>query len=97
MKAAAPRPLKYRCPVCGKRTTFGTHFCEGDEEREAKPILPIALKQVFSAIIAILLIELFLWQMIGMYSLYFLVLAPILGLLFLGIRRLARRGSGPSP
>ena len=82
------RPLKYTCPVCGKRAVFGTHFCEGSEKKGNGTFASISVKRAVSATVAILLIEVFLWQMIGTLSLYSLILVPIVAALALSLRKL---------
>jgi hypothetical protein len=51
-------------------------------------IISISIKQVFSALIAIALIELVLWQMIGSYSFYFLLLVPVVVIFLLSVRKI---------
>jgi hypothetical protein len=88
-KRQSDRGLEYRCPSCGKKARFGEHFCEVSAAEKGAPSSRFPLKRALSAILALLLIEVFLWQMIGAYSLYSLVLVPAGILAYLGIRRLS--------
>jgi len=64
------KPKKYRCPICGRRATFGTHFCEGKMADEEKPERSKIVRQVGISAIAFVTIVAFLWSMIGAYALY---------------------------
>jgi len=80
------KPIEYECPICGERTTFGTHFCKGEKGAEERQPRTIPLKPIAAASVAILMVLAFLWQMIGAFSLVFLVAAPIVALAALGLR-----------
>jgi hypothetical protein len=80
------KPIKYVCPICGMRTTFGTHFCKGEAVEEDRPPLSAQIKRIAAAIIAVLVIEVLLWGMIGIYSLYALAIIPLVAAIILAIR-----------
>jgi hypothetical protein len=86
------KPIEYDCPICGERTTFGTHFCKGDAKAAPGPRAPrlpaIPWKTIGAAIVALLMIEVFLWEMVGVLSLYAMAAVPIIALLVFGLRRL---------
>ena len=83
------RPIEYNCPICGERTTFGTHFCKGEgaKARKRRPALPaLPFRRIGSIVIAIVLIEILLGGLIGMYSLYLQAALFLVVLAALGIR-----------
>ena len=85
------KPLRYKCPICGKHATFGTHHCEVKPEAgEEKPPSAFAtrLRYALSALVALLLIVAFLWEMIGTLSLLAVVLLPVGLFLVWIVRRL---------
>jgi hypothetical protein len=81
------RPREYVCPICGEKTTFGTHFCQGERSPKARRKLAEPMKRVAIALVGLALIEATLWDLIGFYSLYVLAAAPIVALAALAIRR----------
>jgi hypothetical protein len=81
------RPREYVCPICGERTTFGTHFCQGGKGPKARPRLAEPIKRTAIALVGLVLIEATLWDLIGLYSLYVLAAAPLAALAALAIRR----------
>jgi hypothetical protein len=86
-KASGFKPIEYVCPICGERTTFGTHFCKGEGPTEKKGRrLPIPLKGIGAAAVAIVLIEVLLWDMIGTYSFYFLAAMIAVAAIVLALR-----------
>lgn len=90
MQKSSFKPLKYKCPVCGKRAVFGTHHCEvkpAAEAEESAPAPVSGLKYALSVLVALVLITAFLWEMIGIYSLLAWVVLPLCFLFF----RIARR------
>jgi hypothetical protein len=80
MGEAPFKPLKYKCPICGKRAVFGTHHCEVSIEEKTEPLLPSApspVKYYLSVLVALVLIIAFLWEMVGSYSLLALIVLPL--------------------
>jgi hypothetical protein len=81
------KPLEYRCPICGEKTTFGTHFCKGEKTEKRLRFGSLPVKRIAVSILALLLATALLWDMVGVFSLYFLAAVFLLALLFLAVRR----------
>jgi hypothetical protein len=95
---SAFRPLRYKCPICGRRGRFGEHRCEAKADAPLPragtgPDISSAIKYGLSAVVALVLIAAFLWEMIGAASLYCLALAPA-GVLAYRIIRKTRSSGG---
>jgi hypothetical protein len=86
------KPIEYACPICGERTTFGAHFCKGEAAKSESSRMgrwsKIPWKTLGAAAIAILMIEVFLWEMIGALSLYCLAALGLGVLIWSGLRKL---------
>jgi hypothetical protein len=82
------KPIEYVCPICGESAAFGTHFCKskGEKARERRR-LPVPVREILAAVVAILLVEALLWGMVGAYSLCFLAAVPLAAVIFLAFRR----------
>jgi hypothetical protein len=80
------QPMEYVCPICGERTTFGSHFCKGERAPKAASRFGEALKRGAIILVGLVLVEAMLWQMIGLYSLYALAGFALIGLALLAIR-----------
>lgn len=72
------KSLRYVCPICGEKTTFGGHFCKGEPEPKPKGRFAGVAKRIGIALVGLTLIEAMLLEMIGIYSLYVLA-ALVLG------------------
>lgn len=59
------KPLVYNCPICGERTTFGSHFCKGEKTAKQKPAFVETLQRIGIVIIALAMIAALLWGTIG--------------------------------
>jgi len=59
------KPLVYNCPICGERTTFGSHFCKGEKDTKRKPAFVDPLKRIGIVLIGLVMIAALLWGMIG--------------------------------
>jgi hypothetical protein len=66
------KPLEYRCPICGEKTTFGSHFCTGEAARPPQRDWGQIAKRLGIAAVGLVLIAATLWDMIGVASLYFI-------------------------
>jgi hypothetical protein len=88
------RPMQYICPICGERTTFGSHFCKGEKTPREKPAYIGILKQIGVALVVLVLITATLWDMIGVYSLYAIAAVAILALAAVLIGRSPLVGRG---
>jgi cell division protein FtsW (lipid II flippase) len=64
------RPKKYRCPICGERTTFGSHFCKGEPPARRRLAAALPLKRIGAALVALILVVAMLWSLAGPLSLY---------------------------
>jgi Asp-tRNA(Asn)/Glu-tRNA(Gln) amidotransferase A subunit family amidase len=59
------KPLVYNCPICGERTTFGSHFCKGEKAAKPKPAFVELLKRIGIVLIGLVMIAALLWGTIG--------------------------------
>jgi len=85
------RLLQYTCPVCGAKATIGKHFCEAAPPTAAEAKAPMPIRKILGAAVAVLLIWLLLWQMVGALSLWVLALAALSLAIAWGLRAAARR------
>lgn len=79
--------MRYVCPICGEKTTFGSHFCKGEPEPKPKGRFAEIAKRIAVAVVGLTLIEAMLLEMIGVYSLYVLAALGLGTLVFFAIRR----------
>jgi hypothetical protein len=79
--------LRYVCPICGEKTTFGGHFCKGEPEPKPKGRFAGIAKRVGVALVGLTLIEAMLLEMIGIYSLYVLAALALGTVVVIAIRR----------
>jgi hypothetical protein len=88
------RPKEYICPLCGERTTFGTHFCKGERRPKPRHKLAEPIKRGAIALVGLLLVEIMLWDMIGIFSLYASAALALIVLAALAVRRSPLVGGG---
>jgi Predicted membrane protein len=92
------KPLVYRCPICGEKTTFGSHFCTGEAAKRPRRDWGQIAKRLGIALVGLILIAATLWDMIGVASLYFMGAAAIAIAVFLIVRRdKPEEGEGNEP
>ena len=85
------RLLQYTCPVCGKSSTLGRHFCETVPETKPRPRSKALVKRILVGAVALLAMWLLLWQLIGVLSLYLMGLAALALSIAWGINKLAKK------
>jgi hypothetical protein len=71
-------PIEYNCPICGERTTFGSHFCKGEPEPKRESVASEKLKRAAVGAVGVIMAEAMLWGMIGIRSLYVAAAAALI-------------------
>jgi len=91
----------YRCPGCGRRVKFGTHFCSGEAEARLddpmpeKPPWRHTLTRIGVVLVASALVISLLWTVLGFYAYLLIAVVGIIVTAILIVDRSGRRLGEP--